>query len=206
MRLGISGGVNFESLNLSRIAENGYSDMEDPMLYASSSRSSDIQFGGAFVYQLGGFDIGVSAPFLVSLYRAERDKAAFWKYLAVSAGYIFQASDKIRLRPLFMGQYTPPGITLADIALLIEWDRQFLMKIGYRSNNSLLSTVGLWVGSALVGYALEVPFGDYRSLAGAQHSVMLRFAVNEKLLGLRKRVRHTGGFVPGQGKKDKKNK
>ena len=121
IRLGIGGGANWENIDLSLIEQNGYTDLSDPMLYASNLRRSDIQFGTAMAYQFGGLEIGASAPFIIGIYSGQQDKASFWKYFSASAGYAFELAEDLRIKPFFIGQRIVSGLQLFDAVLHTEF-------------------------------------------------------------------------------------
>ena len=200
-RFGISGGASWENINIELIERHGYADLNDPVLYADALRRSDIQFGAGMVYQIQGLEVGISAPFLVGLYSGQRDKASFWKYFSASLGYTFELGDNWRLQPFFISQRMAAGLQLFDAVLFADVLRKYSLQVGYRSNKALLTTAGIRIGPAHVGYSMELPFGDYSTLAGAAHSVMLAFAIDENVLYNKKKKKKAKGFLPGGGKK-----
>ena len=202
-RMGLSTGVNIETLDLPLLEENGYSDMSDPMLSMAYKDRLDVQFGTAFVYQFGGFDMGVSAPFILGLYGDRAYMSDFWKHFAFSIKYEMNIEEDIRIQPMFVGQFISSDLRIFDTSLLVSWNKQIFVQMGYRSSQAILSTFGVWVGPVLLGYAMELPVGNQRNLAGPAHSMMINLAVNEKLLSI-KRKRKAKGFIPGQGKAPEK--
>ena len=196
---GLGGGANWENIDIEQIEESGLSDMNDPMLFTGNARRSDIQFGAAIAYQIQGFEVGLSMPFILGLYGGERDGSSFWKYFAASLGYELTLGENINLHPLLMLQRPASGPQLLDIVCLGEWQKKYKLQLGYRSNGSLLTGLGLQLGPIHMGYTTELPLGTYAQLAGAAHSIMIGFTVNEKFFSSSgKRKRKSNGLSPGR--------
>ena len=205
IRLGISGGASWETIDFAIVGQHGYADMTDPMLHSSASRRSDIQFGGGIVYQIYGLEVGMAMPFVVGLYSGQRDENSFWKYFSASLGYAIEAGDNWKFQPFLIAQRMAAGLQLFDAVLLTEFLQKYSLQIGYRSNKSILATTGIEVGPAHIGYSMELPFGDYSTVAGAAHSVMLAFAINEKILyNKKKKKRRSRGYTPRRESNEKK--
>ena len=202
--LGVGGGANWENVNIDIIEENGYTNMNDPMLFRGNINRSDIQFGAGIAYQIQGFEVGISMPFILGLYGGQRDESSFWKYFSGSLGYTFQVGDNIKVQPFTIFQRPASGLQLYDLVVLGQFKEKYSLQLGYRSNGSLLTAIGLILGPTQIGYSTEIPFGDYGSLAGAAHSIMVGFTVNEKFFSSKRGARKSKrGFSPRKGKPKK---
>ena len=199
LSFGVGGGANWEEIDINRIEESGQSDMNDPMLFSGNASQSDIQFGVGVAYQVQGLGIGLSMPFILGLYGGSRNTSNFWKYFSASLGYELSLGENIDIHPFMILQRPSSGLQLIDIVCLGQWQKKYTLQFGYRSNNSMLTGLGLNLGPIHMGYSTEIPFGTYGQLAGTAHSIMIGFTVNEKFLSSSgRRKGKSEGLSPGR--------
>ena len=196
---GVGGGANWESIDIDRIEESQQSDMNDPMLLAGNAQRSDIQFGAGIAYQIQGFEAGLSMPFILGLYGGPRDDSSFWKYFSAGLGYKQSLGENFEIHPFMILQRPSSGLQLVDIVCLGQLRKKYTLQLGYRSNNSFLTGLGLNLGPIHMGYSAEIPFGTYAQLAGSAHSIMIGFTVNEKFFSSSgRRNRKSQDLAPGR--------
>ena len=123
LNFGFGGGANWEEIDIEQIESNGQSDMNDPMLLIGNTSRSDIQFGAGIAYEIQGFGIGISMPFILGLYGGAREESNFWKFFSASLGYEVALGENINIHPFMILQRPSSGPQLLDIVCLGQWQK-----------------------------------------------------------------------------------
>ena len=188
LRMAMSGGFYSQSIDISLIEQGENTNMNDPLLSSSQLRQSNMQLGFSAVYQIAGFELGVSAPFILGLYPSVNTSGRFWNHFsyALSYDFFFGRKDIWRVKPFVLAQRTTAG-HIFDASMLVEWKKIGLLQMTYRSNGTVLPVAAIRIAPVLLGYALELPLFSFSKLAGASHAVMLSFEINEDFLSPKRR-------------------
>ncbi|MCY4419138.1 MAG: PorP/SprF family type IX secretion system membrane protein [Cytophagales bacterium] len=181
IRFGLSGGGRWESINLDVVHRNNYTNPSDPMFYDELSMTSDIQFGLGAVYQYHNFTTGFQIPFLIGLYQQGQKET--WKNVIPMVSYTFKFSRKWVVIPTVLVNTLPSGLTIYDVVTLFGWEKGIWWQGGYRSSQAMIGGIGTTIQQIKIGYAFEIPFGNYAGMIGNQHSIMLKFSMPRGLGG-----------------------
>lgn len=178
LALGLKGGITLHDIALADVA---IIDPNDP-LFAQNVNSSTFNVGaGAFFYS-DNYYVGLSIPNFLSGVHLDENGNQFGtetQHYFVTAGYVFQANENIKIKPSFMVKSAFDAPTSFDInANFLFYDR-FEIGGSYRLEDSFSGMVNFaFTPNIKIGYAYDSIMSDLNVVANASHEVFLQFGLN----------------------------
>ena len=172
LTFGISAGFLQTTLNTSSL--NNYVDFSDPTIgngYFNQARFT-AGFGARYQYNKV-FDAGVSLPMIVT------GNSSLNQSVIANASYVFKVGkddSKVKLTPGAVYYYITSK-SMADIMVKCSWNNLVSLTVGYRTNNSILSSVMLSLHSFSVGYAFNYSTGTFNNLYLGTNELLLSFNI-----------------------------
>ncbi|MDW8851774.1 type IX secretion system membrane protein PorP/SprF [Flavobacterium sp. MMLR14_040] len=191
------GGQNRLSLGL----KAGFSSIQtnfNGFVLQSGDTSTDLAFAenvnvtkpnigvGAYFFR-NNFYVGLSAPNLLNTKHIEEKSGinAFGSediHTFLTAGYVFQISDKVKLKPAFMTKYVTGAPLSIDITANVLYNNKFEFGAAYRIDDAISALVNINVTPSLrVGYAYDYTLSNLGQFNSGTHEIMLLFDLD--LLG-----------------------
>ena len=191
------GGQNRLSLGL----KAGFSSIQtnfNGFVLQSGDTSTDLAFAenvnvtkpnigvGAYFFR-NNFYVGLSAPNLLNTKHIEEKSGinAFGSediHTFLTAGYVFQINDKVKLKPAFMTKYVTGAPLSIDITANILYNNKFEFGAAYRIDDAVSALVNINVTPSLrVGYAYDYTLSNLGQFNSGTHEIMLLFDLD--LLG-----------------------
>nr|WP_198999860.1 type IX secretion system membrane protein PorP/SprF [Flavobacterium sp. ASV13] len=191
------GGKNKLSLGL----KAGFTSLQtnfNGFVFQSGNTSTDLAFAeninvtkpnigvGAYYFR-DNFYVGLSAPNLLSSKHIE-EKSGINAYGSeaihtfLTAGYVFQINDMVKLKPAFMSKFVAGAPISVDVTANVLYNNKFELGAAYRINDAVSALVNINVTSTLrVGYAYDHTLSNMGQFNSGTHEIMLLF--NLDLLG-----------------------
>ena len=191
------GGQNRLSLGL----KAGFSSIQtnfNGFVLQSGDTSTDLAFAedvnvtkpnigvGAYFFR-NNFYVGLSAPNLLNTKHIEEKSGinAFGSediHTFLTAGYVFQINDKVKLKPAFMTKYVTGAPLSIDITANVLYNNKFEFGVAYRIDDAISGLVNINVTPSLrVGYAYDYTLSNLGQFNSGTHEIMLLFDLD--LLG-----------------------
>jgi len=191
------GGQNRLSLGL----KAGFSSIQtnfNGFVLQSGDTSTDLAFAenvnvtkpnigvGAYFFR-NNFYVGLSAPNLLNTKHIEEKSGinAFGSediHTFLTAGYVFQINDKVKLKPAFMTKYVTGAPLSIDITANVLYNNKFEFGAAYRIDDAISALVNINVTPSLrVGYAYDYTLSNLGQFNSGTHEIMLLFDLD--LLG-----------------------
>jgi len=135
--------------------------------------------GAGVYYHTQKFYLGLSVPnFLatehvdgVSLSKAQERM----NFYAIT-GYVFELSDKVKLKPAGLLKYVEGAPLQADISLNAMYNDRFRLGLAYRWSAALSGLAGFQINQQLmIGYAYDWDTTDLGQFNSGSHELFLRF-------------------------------
>ena len=95
-------------------------------------------------------------------------------------GYVFNLSDKTKLKPAFLVKGVTGAPLIADLSVNALLNDKFTLGLAYRWDDSVSGLVGFQINSGLfIGYAYDATTTALNNYNSGTHEIMLRFEVQQ---------------------------
>ena len=185
LALGIKAGASFLDVGLSNIP---LQDPNDPFFSQDVSTTNPNIGAGAFFYG-DNFYVGLSVPnFLSSTHLDENGLSigSETNHYFGTAGYVYQATEDIKLKPSVFVKSAFDAPTSFDVNLNALYLEKFELGVSYRLDDSFSGLVGFQATPNFrIGYAYDAVTSDINTIASSSHEVILSFDLVFKQKSLR---------------------
>ncbi|MCH9660799.1 MAG: type IX secretion system membrane protein PorP/SprF [Bacteroidetes bacterium] len=175
LALGVKAGATFHDVGLSTLE---LQDANDPFFTQDISNVYPNVGAGAFFYG-DNFYVGVSVPNLLNSVHIEENGLKIGsesKHYFGTAGYVFQVSENVKLKPSVMVKSAFDAPLSYDGNLNALFFEKFEIGASYRLDDSFSGLVGFQATPNFrIGYAYDSVTSDLSTVANASHEVILSF-------------------------------
>ncbi|WP_264536799.1 type IX secretion system membrane protein PorP/SprF [Flavobacterium sp. N1736] len=186
LSLGLKAGFTSMQTNFNGfVLQSG--DVTTDMAFAEDVNVTKPNIGVGAYYFRNNFYAGISAPNLLKSKHIE-EKSGINAYGSeeihtfLTAGYVFQINDKVKLKPAFMTKYVNGAPLSIDITANVLYNNKFEFGAAYRISDAISALVNINVTSTLrVGYAYDYTLSNLGQFNSGTHEIMLLFDLD--LLG-----------------------
>jgi len=184
LSLGLKAGFSSIQTNF-----NGFrfTDPQTDLAFADNLNVTKPNIGVGAYYFRDNFYVGLSAPNLLSTKHIE-EKSGINAYGSESihtfltAGYVFQINDMVKLKPAFMSKFVTGAPISVDLTANVLYNNKFELGAAYRINDAVSALMNINVTPSLrVGYAYDHTLSNMGQFNSGTHEIMLLF--NLDLLG-----------------------
>ena len=184
LSLGLKAGFSSMQTNF-----NGFrfTDPQTDLAFAENINATKPNIGVGAYYFRDNLYIGLSVPNLLkSKYIEEKSGMnAFGSeeiHTFLTAGYVFQFSDKVKLKPAFMSKFVKGAPITLDVTANVLYNEKFEFGAAYRIDDSVSALFNINVTPTLrVGYAYDYTLTNFGQFNSGTHEIMLLFDLD--LLG-----------------------
>lgn len=184
LSLGLKAGFSSMQTNF-----NGFrfTDPQTDLAFAENINATKPNIGVGAYYFRDNLYVGLSAPNLLkSKYIEEKSGInAFGSeeiHTFLTAGYVFQVSDKVKLKPAFMSKFVKGAPITLDVTANVLYNEKFEFGAAYRIDDSVSALFNINVTPTLrVGYAYDYTLTNFGQFNSGTHEIMLLFDLD--LLG-----------------------
>lgn len=186
LSLGLKAGFSSIQTNFNGfVLQSG--DTSTDLAFAEDVNVSKPNIGvGAYFFR-NNFYVGLSAPNLLKTKHIEEKSGinAFGSediHTFLTAGYVFQINEKVKLKPAFMTKYVTGAPLSIDITANVLYNNKFEFGAAYRIDDAVSALVNINVTPSLrVGYAYDYTLSNLGQFNSGTHEIMLLFDLD--LLG-----------------------
>lgn len=184
LSLGLKAGFSTIQTNF-----NGFrfTDPQTDAAFAENVNVTRPNIGVGAYYFRDNLYVGISAPNLLSSKHIE-EKSGISSYGSekihtfLTAGYVFQVSDKVKLKPAFMSKIVPGGPLTLDLTANVLYNEKFELGAAYRLDDAVSILANINITPTLrVGYAYDYTLTNLGQFNSGTHEIMLLFDLD--LLG-----------------------
>lgn len=184
LSLGLKAGFSSMQTNF-----NGFrfTDTQTDLAFAENINATKPNIGVGAYYFRDNLYVGLSVPNLLkSKYIEEKSGMnAFGSeeiHTFLTAGYVFQVSDKVKLKPAFMSKFVKGAPITLDVTANVLYNEKFEFGAAYRIDDSVSALFNINVTPTLrVGYAYDYTLTNFGQFNSGTHEIMLLFDLD--LLG-----------------------
>lgn len=186
LSLGLKAGFTSMQTNFNGfVLQSG--DVATDLAFAENVNVTKPNIGvGAYFFR-NNFYVGISAPNLLSSKHIE-EKSGINAYGSedihtfLTAGYVFQINEKVKLKPAFMTKYVTGAPLSIDFTANILYNNKFEFGVAYRLDDAISALVNINITPTLrVGYAYDYTLSNLGQFNSGTHEIMLLFDLD--LLG-----------------------
>lgn len=184
LSLGLKAGFTSLQTNF-----NGFkfTDPETDLAFAQNINVTRPNIGIGAYYFRNNFYAGLSAPNLLSSKHIE-EKSGINTYGSeaihafLTAGYVFQINDMVKLKPAFMSKFVKGAPMTFDLTANVLYNNKFELGAAYRLGDAVSALANINVTPSLrVGYAYDYTLSNLGQFNSGTHEIMLLFDLD--LLG-----------------------
>ena len=174
----INGGGGFYSANWTKVStfEEGQLDP----VYASNESNFAPIIGFGSAWYSNQYFVGFSVPNLFNydpyLEGGSNSFALDKANYLLTAGYLFDTSDKWHIQPSVMARYNPQLESFVDINATAIYNNMLWLGVGYRSSNDILAMVGYQINQQFrFSYSLDYTMGEISSFNNGTHEIAIQY-------------------------------
>jgi len=184
--LGLKGGVSYYSAQVSDLT---VWDAED-VAFAGTTRTATLpKFGFGAYYFTKKWYAGISVPTLLA-YDPDHEfnlsltqSSAMRYHYYLTAGYVFTASDIIKVIPSFLVKYQPAAPVQIDLNFILMCKDMYSLGVAYRSNDAFSVMVQFQLSKRYrIGYAYDIITSKISNYSSGTHEIMLGFDFGKDII------------------------
>ncbi|CAM3483068.1 type IX secretion system membrane protein PorP/SprF [Flavobacterium chungbukense] len=184
LSLGLKAGFSSMQSNF-----NGFrfTDPQTDFAFSENINATKPNIGVGAYYFRDNLYVGLSVPNLLkSKYIQEKSGInAFGSeeiHTFLTAGYVFQLNDMLKLKPAFMSKFVKGAPITLDVTANVLYNEKFEFGVAYRIEDSVSALFNINVTPTLrVGYAYDYTLTNFGQFNSGTHEIMLLFDLD--LLG-----------------------
>jgi len=184
LSLGLKAGFSSMQTNF-----NGFrfADPQTDIAFSENINATKPNIGVGAYYFRDNLYVGLSVPnVLKSKYIEEKSGVnAFGSeeiHTFLTAGYVFQVNDMLKLKPAFMSKFVKGAPIILDLSANVLYNEKFELGAAYRIDDSVSAMFNINVTPTLrVGYAYDYTLTNFGQFNSGTHEIMLLFDLD--LLG-----------------------
>ena len=164
-----------------------FADPQTDFAFAENINATKPNIGVGAYYFRDNLYVGLSVPNLLkSKYVEEKSGVNAFGSEAIhtflTAGYVFQVNDRLKLKPAFMSKFVVGAPITLDITANVLYNEKFEFGAAYRIDDSVSALFNINVTPSLrVGYAYDYTLSNLGQFNSGTHEIMLLFDLD--LLG-----------------------
>lgn len=184
LSLGLKAGFSSMQSNF-----NGFrfTDPQTDFAFSENINATKPNIGVGVYYFRDNLYVGLSVPNLLKSKYIEVKSGvnAFGSeeiHTFLTAGYVFQLNDMLKLKPAFMSKFVKGGPITLDVTANVLYNEKFEFGAAYRIDDSVSAMFNINVTPTLrVGYAYDYTVTNFGQFNSGTHEIMLLFDLD--LLG-----------------------
>lgn len=180
LAFGLKGGFTFLDVDYWSTIDPELSGLNEPVSL------SEPNFGAGIFYYDSRFYAGLSVPNFLETRHIEKEggivsTASERMHYFLTAGYVFDVSDELKLKPSTMLKATDGSPLSVDLSANLLYKEKVELGLSYRFDDSLSGLVGFQVNDDLrIGYAYDHTTTTWGEFNSGTHELILTFEFNRK--------------------------
>ena len=180
LRLGLKAGMSYYNLEDELF---GFPDVANDPYFQQQINRWTPNFGAGFYLSSQNWYIGGSAPKLIN-----NNNNEYSEYLALeqvhyylTAGYVFDLTDNVKLRPTTLLKATSGAPLSVDVTATAIFNEKFYLGGTYRFDDAVGGFLDIELFDGFrAGYAYEYPISDIRPYTSGSHEIILIYELRRK--------------------------
>ena len=175
LTFGLGFGIVHNNVNFSNLIPSE-SDFSDPLyLDQSQYNKTQIAASAGLLYRYKALELQFSLPQML-----EQGKNFASQYNLMGM-YDYKSNSEFDLKPSILMRACPGNIMQFDGNVMAEYKKMFWVQLGYRTDESLLASIGLNWESFKLAYCYQVNMGPVKVLSTSTNEIMLAYIFPNKL-------------------------
>ncbi len=166
LSFGIALGIVNNKVDFGNIYVN---DKTDPLYTNNPYNATKLAAGAGAYYRFKALQLHFSLPQLL-----ENGKNFAAQYNLIGM-YDIKANEQTVIRPSVLVRAFPGNIMQTDANVMAEFKKMLWLQAGYRTDQSLLASIGISYKGFGIGYCYQAHMGDVKNIGKATHEIMLSF-------------------------------
>jgi len=169
LTFGLGLGIVNNKVSFDNILGNSMVDQTDPILTTNDYNSTKIALGAGLIYRFKAFQFHFTMPQLL-----EQGKNLSGQYNILGM-YDYAVNSDLNLKPSMLLRAFPDNVMQFDGNIMAEYKKAVWAQFGYRTDKSLLASVGFGIGGLKLAYCYQAHMGEVKDFAPSTHEIMLSF-------------------------------
>jgi type IX secretion system PorP/SprF family membrane protein len=183
LSLGLQGGVNNYAAKYTSVITNLQSAMDDS--FGENTSRMGFNFGTGAYYYTKTFYAGLSVPHMINqrldgIKGANGVQARQYRHYFLTAGFVFDAGGKIKIKPSALLKVAEGVPLQIDINSNFWYNEKFCLGFSYRTRDSFTTLFQVQVEKFRLGYAYDLITSSLSRYATSNHELMLRYQLSLK--------------------------
>ena len=165
-------------------------DKEEDVVFNNDLRSKILPRFGVGMYYFGKKHyIGLSVPTLFAYQKGmdfnfDVSRATFLRrHYMLTAGYVFETSKDIKIKPSVLLKYVQNAPLEADINLSTVYKDMFWVGASYRTGDAVSIILEYQTNTHFrIGYAYDITFSKLRNYSSGSHEIMIGYDFGKDLI------------------------
>lgn len=185
LSFGLSGGIQVLSARYSELS----TDQQNDQVFASDIRSNlQPDFGAGVYLKSKKYFVGLSIPSLMSRqYNITNEQVNMQSQpgdynFILHGGYLFQLSERFKLKPSALARYVPNGSGQFDLNANLIYNDLFWIGVSYRYREALIALVEFQINQQFrVAYSYDYALSLFRHYSSGSHEIGLQYEFGFKV-------------------------
>lgn len=114
------------------------------------------------------------------------DKIYFENHVFITAGYVFEASENVMVKPNILVKYHPNAPVQLDLNTNVLLYEKVWLGLSYRTSSALVALVEYNITPQIrVGYAYDATFNDISDYSSGSHEIMLGYNFGKEVIKMK---------------------
>jgi type IX secretion system PorP/SprF family membrane protein len=176
---GIKAGV---SNYIAKVEDLTVWDSNDENFIGTKKSATLAKFGFGSYYYTDRWYAGISIPSLIAydpnhnFNMSMESSTTVRKHYYLTAGYVFDAGEKLKLKPSFLLKHQTAAPLEVDINFTAMYINAIALGVSYRSNDAIVVMAEYQANQRFrVGYAYDITTSNIRHYTSGTHEIMLGY-------------------------------
>ena len=181
LAFGVKGGFTFHDIGIAESQIN-LIDQNDPFFANAINETSPNIGAGVYFYKPSKYYVSVSIPNILNGVHLDANGTKIGsetEHFFAAAGYVFDLSEKFKLKPHALLKYATNAPVSYDINANVFMYDIVEVGVGYRLEDSFSGMINFQVMDSLrIGYAYDAIQSDLDIVTNSSHEIFINFDLN----------------------------
>jgi type IX secretion system PorP/SprF family membrane protein len=183
LSMGLQAGLNNYTANYSSVITNSQSTLDNS--FAENTNRMIFNVGAGVYYYTPKLFAGFSVPHILNqkldgIRDTEGNQSRQHRHYFLTAGYVFDLSEKIKIKPSTLLKVAEGAPLQLDINSNFWYNEKVCLGFSYRTNDSFTTLFQIQIDRFRVGYAYDLIISSLSRYTTSNHEFMLRFELPQK--------------------------
>jgi type IX secretion system PorP/SprF family membrane protein len=164
-------------------------DSDDQNFTGTKQSALLAKFGAGVYYFTDKWYAGLSIPSMIA-YDSDKNfdismesSSEIRKHYYLTAGYVFDAGEKFKLKPSFLIKHQTAAPLEADVNFTVMYIETIALGVSYRTNDAISVMAEYQANKRFrIGYAYDITTTNMRHYSNGTHEIMLGFDFGKDII------------------------